>query len=468
MGQATNIIEEIKKGKIAPVYLLHGDEAYLIENTITELIENLVPKSARDFNLDVFSTPDVSIDEIISIADTYPVMAERRVIVVKNPGFLGPKKEVDLFEVFLESRELYRIGNFSRSAGLMAKAFDLAPDDFAEGGSEFTKAFADFKTENEGKLSSDDLEFLEDNAQSLTTHIDVFSAPSSSSGLDWLLEWLKKQTSSNSVLIIAANSTLNVNNPLVKVVSQVGRVLSFGRLRQSSIIEKDPMYAIVREKLKEHKKTISPQAFTELRNKTGNDMGQIFDELNKIITFVGEKQQIEKSDVEDLVTKSDFEGIFDLTRAVSQRSLPLALATLKSIMKSTRKNDKEDNPPIKIHFMLTRQIRLLLQAKLLMENGHLKPLSSLSNYDSFQQQVFNKLSPQLINLLPESKQSNLLKQSPYPMYITIQQAKNFTVEELIKAMGRLLEADVQLKSGTLTPELVVEMLVVDLCSPSKK
>jgi DNA polymerase-3 subunit delta len=228
------------------------------------------------------------------------------------------------------------------------------------------------------------------------------------------------------------------------------------------------MYAIVREKLKEHKKTISPQAFTELRNKTGNDMGQIFDELNKIITFVGEKQQIEKSDVEDLVTKSDFEGIFDLTRAVSQRSLPLALATLKSIMKSTRKNDKEDNPPIKIHFMLTRQIRLLLQAKLLMENGHLKPLSSLSNYDSFQQQVFNKLSPQLINLLPESKQSNLLKQSPYPMYITIQQAKNFTVEELIKAMGRLLEADVQLKSGTLTPELVVEILVVDLCSPSKK
>jgi DNA polymerase-3 subunit delta len=164
---------------------------------------------------------------------------------------------------------------------------------------------------------------------------------------------------------------------------------------------------------------------------------------------------------------SDFEDIFDITRAVSQRSLPLALSTLKSIMKKVGKNDKDGNPPIKIHFMLARQIRLLLQAKLLIEKGYLKPESSLSNYDSFQQQVLKKLSPQLIDMLPESKQSNLLKQSPYPMYITIQQAKNFTVNELIRAMERLLEADIQLKSGSLTPELVVEMLVIDLCSPSK-
>jgi len=69
----------------------------------------------------------------------------------------------------------------------------------------------------------------------------------------------------------------------------------------------------------------------------------------------------------------------------------------------------------------------------------------------------------VIDMLPEAKQSNVLKQHPYPIYLTVQQAKNFTINELIKAMERLLEADIQLKSGTLTPELVVEMLVVDLC-----
>jgi len=467
MGQSNNILDEIRKGKILPVYLLNGEETYLIENTITELIEALVPKIARDFNLDVFSTTDVSVDEVIAIADTYPVMTERRVIVVKNPGFLGAKKETDPFNVFIESRELHRIGNLSKSAGLLAKALSLTPDEFAEGGSEFTKALADFKAKHEDKLSPDDLEFLEDNARSLTAQVDVFSTPSGMSGRDRLLEWLKEQTSPNSVLIIAVNSTLNINDSLVKVVSQIGRVLSFSRLRQASDVKYDPMYKLVCDKLKSYGKTISPQAFAELSTKTGNDMGQIFDELNKIVTFIGTRQQIEKSDVEDLVTKSDFEDIFDLTRAVSQRSLPLALSTLKSIMKKVGKNDKDGNPPIKIHFMLARQIRLLLQAKLLIEKGYLKPESSLSNYDSFQQQVLKKLSPQLIDMLPESKQSNLLKQSPYPMYITIQQAKNFTVNELIRAMERLLEADIQLKSGSLTPELVVEMLVIDLCSPSK-
>jgi len=57
---------------------------------------------------------------------------------------------------------------------------------------------------------------------------------------------------------------------------------------------------------------------------------------------------------------------------------------------------------------------------------------------------------------------NVLKQHPYPLHLTLRQAKNFTIQELIKAMERLLEADIQLKTGRLTPKLVVEMLVMEL------
>jgi DNA polymerase-3 subunit delta len=459
MGQASNIIEEIKKGKIASVYLIYGEETYFIENTISELIDALAPKSARDFNLDVFSTPDISVDEIIAAADTYPVMAERRVVVVKNPGFLSSKKETGKLEYFLESRELYRSNNLTRSALLLAKAIDIDLGDFAESGAIFTKAIQDFKAEYEDDLTSDDIEFLNDDAQSLASEIDVFSASPKSSGIDRLLEWLQSRPEAFCVLVIAVNSALSSNNPLVKVISKVGKAVSFGKLRQASYVKYDPMYQLVNDKLSESGKTISADAFSELQKKTGNNMGQIFDELNKLLTFIGVRRQIEKNDVEDLVTKSDVEGIFDLTRAVGQRSLPLALANLRSIM-------KKGDHPLLIHTMLTRQIRFLLQVKLLMEKGWLKQDLSNMNYDSFQQQVIKKLPPEVIAILPEAKQSNILKQ-PYPLYITAQQAKNFTIEELMKAMERLLEADIQLKSGTLTPELVVEMLVVDLCSSKR-
>ena len=123
--------------------------------------------------------------------------------------------------------------------------------------------------------------------------------------------------------------------------------------------------------------------------------------------------------------------------------------------------EKGDHPLL-IHNMLTRQIRFLLQAKLMLENGDLKPEVTQISYDVFQKREYKKLQSELGDKLPDSRQLNLLKQHAFPVHLTLQQAKNFTVQELIKAMERLLEADIQLKSSVLTPELVVEMLVMDL------
>ncbi|HGJ66932.1 TPA: hypothetical protein ENS27_16355, partial [bacterium] len=356
MGQASNIIEDIRKGKIASVYLLYGEEVYLIENTISDLIEELSPKSARDFNLDIFSTPDVSVEEIIASADTYPVMSDRRLVIVKNPAFLSSKKEKDKIEYFLESKEFYRSNNLAKSASLLTKALDIEPADFAEGGSTFSKAIQDFKSEYEDELTSEDIEFLNDVAQSLINEIDIFALSSASGGTELFLEWLQERTDNYSVLIISVHSDLSANNQLVKIISKIGKVINFAKLKQTSYAKYDPMFKIVNDKLSESKKTISLEAFTELQKKTGNSMGQIFDEINKLLTFIGDRQQIEKNDVEELVTQTEADGIFDLTKAVGQRSLPLALANLKSIM-------KKGDHPLLIHTMLTRQIRFLLQIR---------------------------------------------------------------------------------------------------------
>jgi DNA polymerase-3 subunit delta len=460
MGQAKDLIGEIQRGKISPVYLLHGEETYLIEDTLAEMIEILAPKNVRDFNLDVFSDSNVSVNEILSMADTYPVMAERRVVVVKDPAFLGSAGAArTLVDIFRESRELYRAGSAARSAALLARALDLDPEEFAESRIAFTRAAEAFKRDNEEELSSDDLEFLEDAADTLTAEIEFIPASSSVSDVDRLLEWLRERPAPTTVLIFAVTSALDGRGKVVKAISDAGKVVNFGRLRRAYYVNRDPMYRMVTDKLREHKKTIAPDAFSELQKKTGNgdyiNMRQIFDELDKLVTFVGERQRIEKSDVAELVARTGSDRIFDLTNAIGQRSLPLALANLKSIV------EKGDHPLL-IHNMLTRQIRFLLQAKLLLERGDLKPDVSRMSYDAFQQRVYKKLPSELIDELPESKSLNLLKQHPYPLHLTLRQAKNFTVQELIKAMERLLEADIQLKTGRLTPKLVVEMLVMEL------
>jgi DNA polymerase-3 subunit delta len=459
MGQSKNILKDIENGKIQPVYLLHGEESYLIEDTLAEMIELLAPKKIRDFNLDVFSDPETPVSEILSLADTYPVMAERRVVVVKDPAFLDSKKKADPMEIFRQSFDLYRMGNLSKSGTLLARALDIEPEEFAEGGTGFRRALEDFKKDNDDELSSDEIEFLNDTAIKLTTEIDLISFSPSLSDKDRLLEYLDKGTPPTTVLIFALTSSIDSRSKLVKAISKAGTVASFSRLRQSYYVSSDPMYRIVADKLKKHGKNITPDAFSELQKKTGNDMRQIFDELDKLVTFVGDRLRIEKRDIEDLVTKTSFDRIFDLTNAIGQRSLPLALSNLKSIL-------EKGEPPVRINHMLIRQIRFLLQAKLLLENKDLSTDIPRMSYDAFQKRVYKKLPTEVVSKLPESKQLNLLKQHPYALHITLRQANNFTVQELTNAMEQLLEADIKLKTGRLTPELVIEILVMDLCSIS--
>lgn len=455
MGQAVNIIEQIKSGKIYPVYLLHGEETYLIEDTLDKMIKLLAPDNIRSFNLDILSSPDVSVYEILSLANTYPVMAQHRVVVVKDPSFINLKKEINALELFNKSRDAFDASDFEKSAILLAKCLDISPEEFANAENVFIKSIESFKKEYEAELSATDIEFLDDSAKNLSSYIETSINHSSLSDLDYLIEWINKG-SDTTVLIIVVYSNLSSNDKLVKAVSQKGIVLNFAKLRQSTYINRDPMYQLVVDRLKDQNKNIAPDAFSELQKKTGNDMRQIFDELDKLVTFIGNRQKIEKKDVEKIVAQSDFDGIFDLTSAVAQKSLPLALAKLKSLL------DKGEHP-ILIHTMLTRQIRFLLQVKLLIECGHLKQEFAQMNYDMFHQRIYKNLSSELTNQLPESKQSNVLKQ-PYPLHVSLKQAKNFSVQNLIKAMEQLLEADIQLKTGTLTPELVIEMLVINLCS----
>ena len=78
------LITDIKGGKIAPIYFLLGEEAYYID-MISDYIESYVlAEEEKGFNQMVLYGKDVSIQDIVSNAKRYPMMAERQVIIVKE------------------------------------------------------------------------------------------------------------------------------------------------------------------------------------------------------------------------------------------------------------------------------------------------------------------------------------------------------------------------------------------------
>jgi DNA polymerase III subunit delta len=84
MDEVVKIINDIKAGSIKPIYFLMGDEPYYIDK-ITEFIEeSILTEDEKGFNQMVMYGRDTTIEDIVSNAKRYPMMAERQVIVVRE------------------------------------------------------------------------------------------------------------------------------------------------------------------------------------------------------------------------------------------------------------------------------------------------------------------------------------------------------------------------------------------------
>lgn len=84
MDEVIKIINDIKSGNIKPIYFFMGEEPYYIDR-LTEYIEkNVLAEEEKGFNQMVLYGRDVSVDDIVSNAKRYPMMAERQVIIVRE------------------------------------------------------------------------------------------------------------------------------------------------------------------------------------------------------------------------------------------------------------------------------------------------------------------------------------------------------------------------------------------------
>lgn len=96
---------DIKANEFKPVYLLYGDEPYLKKQYEDKLIKAIV--SDDTMNYSYFDKESVSVKEIMSIGDTLPFFAEKRLIVVENSGFF--KSSNDELAIYIKNMPDYLI-----------------------------------------------------------------------------------------------------------------------------------------------------------------------------------------------------------------------------------------------------------------------------------------------------------------------------------------------------------------------
>lgn len=84
MEEVKKIIANIKKGIIAPIYFLMGEEPYFIDVVANYLEKHLLEEDQKGFDQLVLYGQDVTVPAIIDYARRFPMMAERQLIIIKE------------------------------------------------------------------------------------------------------------------------------------------------------------------------------------------------------------------------------------------------------------------------------------------------------------------------------------------------------------------------------------------------
>lgn len=85
------LLDRLRARPAAASVFLHGEEEYLRDRAAEAVVDLVLDPATRDFNLDQLRGADTSAEALASVLATPPMMADYRVVVVRDAQGLAPK-----------------------------------------------------------------------------------------------------------------------------------------------------------------------------------------------------------------------------------------------------------------------------------------------------------------------------------------------------------------------------------------
>lgn len=444
------VLAELKRGKALPCYLLHGDEEFRLRDALERIIAALIP-DARDRDLNLFVT-DGEHEDVGALCEsliTPPLLPGRKVLVVRNTrlfqskNVLGPL--IGRIRERLDQDPARAAADFLQFLILTG----LQLDDLTDGG------WRKLDDETWRRIVPDEggeaRETWLPKAVEICVSRGMVPGKERPEDTDCLERILAGGMPEENHLILTAE-TVDRRKKLFKTITAAGRVLVFAKVK-GEVRQQQAVQEMAAEILERGGKRLSAGAWTVLGQKTGFDLRESLGAIEKLVTYVGEKGQIEAADVEAVIGRTKEESVFDLTGALTGRNLVLALKSLKDLL-------GQGNAPLMVFSMIAREVRLLFQAKLLIDSGRLGAFQRGMDYGRFQKAVI----PAIKKLSADGEDSIALAgQHPFVVFNALKHAERFSRAELAGFLELLVKTDLALKSTGQDPRLLLERVLIAIC-----
>lgn len=120
-----SVFSELKKGVYRPVYYFMGEEGYYTDRLTDYIAENVLPEDERGFNQTVFYGLDTTMDAVVDAARSFPMMADRQVIIVKEAQLI---KNTDALSSYLKHPQTTTVLVFAHKNGSLDKRKKIAAE----------------------------------------------------------------------------------------------------------------------------------------------------------------------------------------------------------------------------------------------------------------------------------------------------------------------------------------------------
>ena len=215
----------------------------------------------------------------------------------------------------------------------------------------------------------------------------------------------------------------------------------------------DQAEAWARKAIRARQKAISDEALAELISRVGPNARQLDSEIEKLVLYVGDRQEIEHEDVAAICIRNKTARAFALGDALGDRDLPRVLRCLDESLWEIKLDPQKSE--IGLLYGLIAKIRALILLQEMLREGWLKPGVDFSRFKA-------QLERLPADRLPQDRRFNPLAINPYVLYKALPQTKCYSPAELVRAMELLFQCNQRLVSSRLDESLVLQQTLVQI------
>ena len=222
----------------------------------------------------------------------------------------------------------------------------------------------------------------------------------------------------DSTIVVFVENEVDKRNKLYKLVKDKGTISEMNGLDEGNL------RLFVVSLLEQSRKKVTSNTVNYFLDKTGSDMVNIQNEVEKLIAYTKDRSTITTDDIDAVVTTQITGKIFQMIDAIGSKKQKNALDLYYDLLSVREK-------PMSILYLITRHFNILLQVKSLTNKG-----------------------------LGKSEISEKAGIPPFSVSKYQAQGRNFTSKGLVFAIEFATDIEESVKSGLMIDQVGVEILIV--------